>query len=181
MLATVNNKAVEIKRVSTGPLHLGDLPVGKWRVLTKGELALLGVKEKEEPTTKDSTKKDTPKKKETNNTRDGLDMHGMALDDLIREVKAIKEAPTPIKKPEVSMTSEDREEIEDKYVDEEGEEFEEIEGGMGEEQEGEENDFSDIDFDEDEHFDDLGEDEYMRAKKLPSWQKERPNMFSRKE
>lgn len=43
MLAVVNNRAVEIKRVSTGPLQLGDLPVGKWRLLTTEELELIGV------------------------------------------------------------------------------------------------------------------------------------------
>lgn len=47
MLAVVNNRAVEIKRVATGPLHLGDLSVGKWRPLTQDELEALGIKRRE--------------------------------------------------------------------------------------------------------------------------------------
>eukprot|EP01126_Amoeba_proteus_P005863 TRINITY_DN12009_c0_g1_i2.p1 TRINITY_DN12009_c0_g1~~TRINITY_DN12009_c0_g1_i2.p1 ORF type:complete len:311 (-),score=76.04 TRINITY_DN12009_c0_g1_i2:134-1066(-) len=43
MLAALNNKALEIKRVATGPLELGDLPPGRWRHLTTTELDLLDV------------------------------------------------------------------------------------------------------------------------------------------
>lgn len=44
MLAAIGNRAVSIKRYQTGPLHLGDLPVGHWRELTKEELdAILNI------------------------------------------------------------------------------------------------------------------------------------------
>jgi len=41
MLAACGNRAVSIKRVATGPLQIGDLPVGHWRELTREELKLL--------------------------------------------------------------------------------------------------------------------------------------------
>jgi len=45
MLAACGNRAVSIKRVATGPIHLGDLPVGYWRELTREELRWLDTKD----------------------------------------------------------------------------------------------------------------------------------------
>jgi len=50
MLAAVGNKVVEIKRISTGAFHLGDLPVGHWREVTQEELDLSGLDLKDDPT-----------------------------------------------------------------------------------------------------------------------------------
>lgn len=38
MLAALGNRAVTIHRVQTGPLRLGDLPVGHWRTLSNEEV-----------------------------------------------------------------------------------------------------------------------------------------------
>jgi len=43
MLAACGNRAVSIKRVATGPLFLGDLPVGHWREMTSEELERVGI------------------------------------------------------------------------------------------------------------------------------------------
>ena len=41
MLAALGNRAVTIHRVQTGPITLGDLPVGHWRTLTPEEVAAI--------------------------------------------------------------------------------------------------------------------------------------------
>lgn len=41
MVALLGHPALRLIRVSLGPLHLGDLPPGKWRDLTPGEVAAL--------------------------------------------------------------------------------------------------------------------------------------------
>lgn len=41
MLAAIGNRAVSIHRVQTGPIILGDLPPGHWRILTPEELDLI--------------------------------------------------------------------------------------------------------------------------------------------
>ncbi len=41
MLEAVGHPVTELKRISVGPVRLGELPVGKWRDLTEEELSLL--------------------------------------------------------------------------------------------------------------------------------------------
>lgn len=41
MLAVLGNRAVEIKRIETGGVYLGDLPEGHWRLLQDDEVKLL--------------------------------------------------------------------------------------------------------------------------------------------
>lgn len=41
MLASVNHPVLELRRVSIGPVSLGDLPMGKWRYLTDEEARAL--------------------------------------------------------------------------------------------------------------------------------------------
>lgn len=41
MLRAVNNRVTYLKRIAVGPLKLGNLPRGKWRWLTPGEIATL--------------------------------------------------------------------------------------------------------------------------------------------
>jgi 16S rRNA pseudouridine516 synthase len=43
MLGSLGNKVEQIKRIATGPIQLGDLPVGHWRLLTQAELDILNV------------------------------------------------------------------------------------------------------------------------------------------
>uniref|UniRef100_A0A6B2LC90 Uncharacterized protein n=1 Tax=Arcella intermedia TaxID=1963864 RepID=A0A6B2LC90_9EUKA len=49
MLAATGNRAVSIKRVATGPLLLGGLPVGHWRELSREEVLSLGVESDRRP------------------------------------------------------------------------------------------------------------------------------------
>jgi pseudouridine synthase len=41
MIEAVGSKVLKLTRVSIGPLRIGDLPIGKWRYLTAGELRVL--------------------------------------------------------------------------------------------------------------------------------------------
>jgi len=45
MLAACGNRAISIKRVATGPIQLGNLPVGHWREITREELEMLDVED----------------------------------------------------------------------------------------------------------------------------------------
>jgi 23S rRNA pseudouridine2605 synthase len=41
MLEAVDSQVLKLVRVAIGPLHIGDLPIGKWRRLTRGEVRAL--------------------------------------------------------------------------------------------------------------------------------------------
>jgi len=42
MLEAVDSKVSKLVRTAIGPIHIGDLPIGKWRRLTEDEVVLLG-------------------------------------------------------------------------------------------------------------------------------------------
>src|SRR5262245_56384141 len=42
MLEAVGSKVTKLVRIAIGPIRIGDLPIGKWRLLTKEELSRLG-------------------------------------------------------------------------------------------------------------------------------------------
>ena len=41
MLAAIGNRAKTVHRVQVGPIQLGDLPVGQWRLLSNAEIEQL--------------------------------------------------------------------------------------------------------------------------------------------
>ena len=43
MIEAVDSKVLKLVRTAIGPLHIGDLEIGKWRPLTKEEIRVLGV------------------------------------------------------------------------------------------------------------------------------------------
>jgi hypothetical protein len=171
MLASVNNRAVEIKRVATGPLHLGDLPVGKWRLLTKEELVLLGAKEKEEPNS-ESTKKVKSKSK----AQSEVELHGVTLTQLQKQVKITKMGPSLLTRHGVQKGKEldtpDKTQIKD--------EDEEYKTPLKQSKEArEEEDELDGDFDEEGDYDDIGNDEYEGNYQRWRSDKPRANMFNK--
>jgi pseudouridine synthase len=44
MLEAVESKVTKLVRTAIGPVRIGDLQIGKWRLLTKGEVTALGGK-----------------------------------------------------------------------------------------------------------------------------------------